>query len=73
VTAWPGWKLAVDGANAALLSYNHAFLGFRVSAGLHTAVLCYRPDSFVLGAAVSAMTLLLGVVLFARAGRAVPR
>jgi hypothetical protein len=70
VTAWPGWKLAVDGAAATLVPYNHAFLGFRVSAGRHTAVLRYRPDGFVRGSAASAATLLLCVILFVRVGRA---
>jgi hypothetical protein len=70
VTAWPGWKLAVDGSAADLLPYNHAFLAFRVSPGRHTAVLRYRPDGFVRGSAVSAATLLLSVILFVGAGRA---
>jgi hypothetical protein len=73
VTAWPGWKLAVDGAAATLVPYNHAFLGFRVSPGRHTAVLRYRPDGFFRGSAVSAATLLLCAVLFVHAGRAVRR
>ncbi len=73
VTAWPGWKLAVDGAKAALVPYNHAFLAFRISAGQHTAVLRYRPDGFVRGSAVSAVTLLLCAVLLLHAGRATSR
>lgn len=68
VTAWPGWKLAVDGAAAALVLYNHAFLEFRVSAGRHTAMLRYRRDGFVCGSAVSAATLLFCAVLFVRSG-----
>jgi hypothetical protein len=64
MTAWPGWKLAVDGEKAPLLSYNHAFLAFRVGPGRHTAVLRYLPDSFLIGSAVSGATLLLAAVLF---------
>lgn len=64
VTAWPGWKLAVDGEKAPLLSYNHAFLAFHVAPGRHTAVLRYLPDSFLLGSAVSGATALLGAALF---------
>src|SRR5262249_48621147 len=30
ITAWPGWKARLDGRPIAPLSYNHAFLGFRV-------------------------------------------
>jgi hypothetical protein len=62
VTAWPGWKLTVDGARAALIPFNHAFLAFRVPPGRHTAVLRYWPDSFVAGSAVSLTT--LAAVLF---------
>ena len=63
VTAWPGWKLAVDGRPARLVPYNHAFLAFRVSPGRHTAVLRYWPDSFVAGSAISAATLSIGLLL----------
>jgi hypothetical protein len=63
VTAWPGWKLTVDGAPAPLVPYNHAFLAFRVSRGRHTAVLRYWPDSFVAGGTISAAALAISVVL----------
>jgi hypothetical protein len=71
VTAWPGWKLTVDGAPAPLVPYNHAFLAFRVSRGRHTAVLRYWPDSFVAGGAISAAALAISVLLLTlRRGRA---
>jgi len=63
VTAWPGWKLSVDGRPAALLSYNHAFLGFRVPAGRHEVVLRYLPDSFLAGAAISLVSLAAALLL----------
>jgi hypothetical protein len=63
VTAWPGWKLKVDAAPAALVPYNHAFLAFRVPPGRHTAVLRYLPDGFLVGCGVSAVTLLLCIGL----------
>ena len=65
VTAWQGWKLTVGGAPAPLLSYNHAVLAFRAPPGRHTAVLRYWPDSFVAGAAISAATLSIGLLLLA--------
>jgi len=52
MTAWPGWKLTVDGGRAPLVSYNHAFLGFRLARGRHAAVLRSMPDSFVAGSVV---------------------
>jgi hypothetical protein len=58
ITAWPGWKARLDGRPIVPLSYNHAFLGFRVPAGRHRLELRYLPDSFVAGAAISLATLL---------------
>ncbi len=63
VTAWPGWKARLDGFAAEPLSYNHAFLAFRVPVGRHRLELRYRPDSFTTGAAISLAT--LAVLLFA--------
>ena len=63
MTAWPGWKLSIDGRRAPLLSYNHAFVGFRVPAGRHEAVLRYLPDSFLAGAAISLASLAAALLL----------
>ncbi len=57
VTAWPGWRLEVDGVRSALLHYNHAFLSFAIPAGNHRAELRYMPLGFVLGAGVTSATL----------------
>ena len=65
IPRWPGWKLTVDGKPAPLVGYNHAFVGFRVPAGRHTAALRYRPDGFTRGAAISAATLAVALVLLA--------
>ena len=62
VTAWPGWKARLDGLAADPLSYNHAFLAFRVPKGRHRLELRYRPDGFTAGAALSLVT--LGAFLF---------
>jgi hypothetical protein len=64
VTAWPGWKLTLDGKPAPLVGYNHAFLAFRVPPGRHEARLVYRPDSVVWGAAVSLASLLAAAALW---------
>ncbi len=69
MTAWPGWKLTVDGARAALVSYNHAFLGFRVPAGRHTAVLRYMPDGFIAGSVITLVSLAAALYLLARGRR----
>ncbi len=70
ITAWPGWKAELDGRPAGPVSYNHAFLGFRVPPGRHRLVLRYLPDSFRVGAAVSAASLLVALALLLRRGRA---
>ncbi|MFL6200936.1 MAG: YfhO family protein [Thermoanaerobaculia bacterium] len=63
IPAWPGWKAELDGAAVEPLSYNHAFLGFRVPKGAHRLTLRYRPDGYVLGAAVSLLTLAAAIFL----------
>jgi hypothetical protein len=57
-TAWRGWK-AIDqtGRRLTLRRVNHAFLAFQVGAGRTTVDLIYRPRSFVVGAAISAVAL----------------
>jgi hypothetical protein len=65
IPRWPGWKLAIDGREAPLVGFNHAFLGFRVPPGRHTASLEYRPDGFTRGAAASGAALALSLVLLA--------
>jgi len=70
MTAWPGWKLTVDGQNTQLLSYNHAFLGFRVAQGRHGAILRYMPDSVVVGSIISLGTLMIGLSLLLKRSRA---
>lgn len=68
VTAWRGWRLTLDGVDAPLLRYNHAFLAFRTPPGRHRALLAYRPRSFSIGLVASAASL-AAVVLSAAAAR----
>jgi hypothetical protein len=73
IPRWPGWKLELNGRPAPLLAYNRAFLGFTVPKGRHRAVLKYRPDGFVAGAAISLATALTCLVLmFATRRRRAP-
>jgi uncharacterized membrane protein YfhO len=60
----------VDGEKKPLVSYNHAFLGFRVARGQHTSVLRYMPDSFVAGSVITLGTLIIGLALLLRRSRA---
>ena len=66
VTAWPGWKAELEGQPVPSVSYNHAFLAFRVPAGRHRLVLRYLPDSIRVGAVVSLASCLLAFALLFR-------
>jgi uncharacterized membrane protein YfhO len=69
IPAWPGWRARLDGVAVSALTFNHAFLGFRVPPGKHRLVLDYLPRSFVWGAWLSALTAGLCVVWAARRAR----
>jgi len=66
VTAWKGWKARLDGERVEPLTYNHAFLGFRVPPGRHRIELRYLPDGFRAGMIVSLLTLAGSVFLLRR-------
>ncbi len=66
VPAWKGWNAEIDGRAMPLLTFNHAFVGFRVPPGSHRAVLRYLPDGFLRGAAVSLASLLVLAAWIAR-------
>ncbi len=58
-TAWKGWRAYVDGKRAPLRYANHTLLAVYVPQGEHTITMRYLPQSFVIGAWVSGVTLLL--------------
>jgi len=58
-TAWKGWRAFVDGKRAPLRYANHAFLAVYVPQGEHTIRMQYLPESFVIGAWMSGVTLFL--------------
>ena len=66
ITAWPGWIAELDGRPIPSVSYNHAFLAFRVPAGHHRLALRYLPRSFRLGAIISLVCAVLAGALAAR-------
>jgi hypothetical protein len=57
-----GWTARIDGEPAELVPVDGALQGVFVPAGRHTVELSYMPDTFVLGAAVSAPALLAAVL-----------
>jgi hypothetical protein len=69
LTAWPGWKASLDGTALAALSYNHAFLAFRIPRGKHHVKIRYLPTSFTFGLATSLLTLAGAIALGLRRPR----
>ncbi len=68
-TWYPGWHVAVDGAERPLLRANHAFRAVRIGPGSHEVVFEYRPASVRVGLAVSLLASAAGVAILARARR----
>ncbi|HEY2322427.1 MAG TPA: YfhO family protein [Thermoanaerobaculia bacterium] len=66
-SAWNGWHATVDGNDARVRIADSTFLGVHVPKGEHHVRLVYRPLSFVVGAGISAATLLaLAAIVFLR-------
>ena len=59
IPAWPGWRARLDGQPTGSVSYNHAFLAYRVPTGVHRLKLCYQPDGFRYGLWISLASALL--------------
>ncbi len=65
ITAWPGWKVSVDGRPTRPVFYNHAFLGVQLQAGTHDVAFRYHPTGFSVGAAVTCLTIVsIGISLY---------
>jgi uncharacterized membrane protein YfhO len=54
---YPGWKAFVDGREEVIRRANLFFRAVRLPAGNHTVEFRYEPRSFVIGLAISAITL----------------
>lgn len=68
---YPGWKAYVDGAETPVLLANDAFKAVVLPPGTHDVRFVFRPWRVYVGAAVSAVTVVLGLayVLFPRSRR----
>jgi Bacterial membrane protein YfhO len=62
ITAWKGWRAYIDGRRVKTQFANHAFLGVHVPKGTHKVELRYWPESFVIGRAITAATLLAAAI-----------
>jgi uncharacterized membrane protein YfhO len=65
---YPGWKVRVDGNNAASHQVNYMLRAVPLPEGKHKIEFYYRPDSLIIGAIISIITAvcLLIVVLWRR-------
>jgi Bacterial membrane protein YfhO len=61
-----GWKARVDGERTKMYRADHTFRAVRVPAGVRTVRFFYQPSFFYPGAAVSAFSLLILIVLAVR-------
>jgi hypothetical protein len=55
---YPGWEATIDGKPAEVLPANYAFRAVRVEAGEQTVSMQFRPGSWVVGRAVSIVSVL---------------
>jgi len=62
--AWyPGWRASVDETSTPIYRANVAFRAVHIPAGNHTVRFTYQPNSFVIGAGISAGSIIGAVVL----------
>lgn len=59
---YPGWQATIDGQALSVLRVDYALRGIPVSVGQHQVKVFYRPATFLLGAAISCITLVALVV-----------
>jgi hypothetical protein len=52
------WKAHIDGLPTRLWRANHAFQAVEVPAGRHSVTLIYRDDTFLIGAAITGLTVI---------------
>ena len=71
--AYPGWRAAIDGQAAPLLTADYTFRAVRVPAGRHEVRLVFDPPLWSAGWLVAALTAALAAVLLAVAWRAARR
>jgi hypothetical protein len=62
--AYPGWVARIDGVDQPILTVGGLLRGLELPEGKHTIVLDYRPASFMFGAGISLVTLLVIAILW---------
>ncbi len=62
-TYYPGWKVRVDGRPGRILAANYIFRAVSLEPGSHVVEFIYRPASFLLGVAISTLTMAVLLVM----------
>lgn len=65
VSDYPGWELSVDGIPASLVPAN-GYLGSSMAPGEHTYTFEFKPKSYLIGLAISAVTLFVLLALIVK-------
>jgi len=52
-TGWSGWRARTRGVDLPIFFANHAFIAFRLPAGVHRVELRYLPQGFVIGRTIT--------------------
>lgn len=61
---FPGWKAFIDGKKTKLFRANYAFGAIFVPEGNHVIEFIYRPDSFMIGLAMTAFASIVILIIF---------
>jgi len=61
---YPGWHATVDEAPTTIVPTDYILRGIPLAPGEHQVTLTFRPITFQIGAAISALTLILTLVIF---------
>jgi uncharacterized membrane protein YfhO len=65
----PGWRATIDGHATAVLVANHMFRAVPAGSGTHQIEFTYHPSGLLLGAVISAVTLLALIMVWWHSGR----
>jgi uncharacterized membrane protein YfhO len=58
-TYYPGWRARVDGRHTHMFKTDYLLRGVMIPAGHHLVSFRFRPDSFFIGASISALSVFL--------------
>ncbi len=62
-TYYPGWEATIDGKKTNILVANLAQRAILLPSGTHTVIFTYKPISFLIGALITMISMLIAVIL----------